>query len=302
MKVLIIGLGSIAKKHISALSVIQNDAQVYALRSSTAAEPYENVINLFEQTELSKHQFDFCIISSPTALHAENIDFIAGLKIPMFIEKPLFSDLNQQELVAKIKGAAIKTYVACNLRFLEALNYVKEHFLNQHDLALNEVNVYCGSYLPDWRPGQDFRKSYSANAAMGGGVHIDLIHEIDYVYWLFGQPGKVDKNFKSNSSLSIDAIDYARYNLEYDSFEANIVLNYYRRDAKRFIELVFREYTIYVNVLTNEVFKNGELIFESTQRIGDTYETQLSYFIANLESESFNDISEAFAVLSICLA
>jgi hypothetical protein len=57
-----------------------------------------------------------------------------------------------------------------------------------------------------------------------------------------------------------------------------------------------------VNVLTNEVFKNGELIFESTQRIEDTYETQLSYFIANLESESFNDISEAFAVLSICLA
>ena len=301
MKVLIIGLGSIAKKHIAALKAIKKDVEVYALRSSSDAQTYENVINLFRQSEVSDHLFDFCIISSPTSEHASNIDFVTNLKIPMFIEKPLFSSLDQSDVVEKVEKAGLKSYVACNLRFLDGLNYVKTHYLNNGSQGLNEVNVYCGSYLPDWRPETDFRISYSANAAMGGGVHIDLIHEIDYVYWLFGHPAALEKKFKSNSSLQIDAIDYARYHLDYTTFEANLVLNYFRRDPKRYLELVFKDFTIYVNLLTNEVFKDDELIFSSKQRIVDTYESQLNYFISNLNKKTFNDISEAFAVLSICL-
>jgi predicted dehydrogenase len=168
---------------------------------------------------------------------------------------------------------------------------------------LNEVNVYCGSYLPDWRPNIDFRKTYSAIPELGGGVHIDLIHELDYLYWLFGMPKGVKRNFRSQSSLSILSFDYANYLLDYNGFCANVVLNYFRREPKRNLELVFDDETWNIDLLKNQITCNHQTIFSSEQRIADTYPLQMEYFIDSIkEKEStFNTISDAYNVLKICL-
>ena len=69
------------------------------------------------------------------------------------------------------------------------------------------ARVICSSYLPDWRPGVDYRTVYSAHKALGGGVTIDLIHEWDYLVDLFGVPQKL-YNFKGTySDLEIDSDD-----------------------------------------------------------------------------------------------
>ena len=123
-------------------------------------------------------------------------------------------------------------------------------------VKINEVNVYCGSYLPSWRPSVDFRKVYSSNKNLGGGVHLDMIHELDYTYWLLGEPDKVTSTLRSTSSLEIDAVDYANYLWEYADFSANIVLNYYRPDTKRTLEIVTAEHIYFVDILKNRILKN----------------------------------------------
>lgn len=301
MKVLIVGLGSIAKKHISALKQIDSKIDIFALRSKTNALQYQDVTNLYQINELKDYTFEFCIISSPTAFHAKDIERILQFNIPLFIEKPLFNSLDHQSLIDSIKANHIKTYVACNLRFLDSLIYVKENFIGHSELIINEVNAYCGSYLPDWRPNTDYRESYSANKILGGGVHIDLIHEIDYLYWLIGAPTKTNKLLKSNSTLDISAIDYANFILEYPNFVSSVKLNYYRRDAKRYLEILFNDFTIYIDLLTNTVYKNGIQVYSSDQTIIDTYIPQLEYFITNISKASFNDITEAYEVLKICI-
>jgi len=301
MKVLIIGLGSIAKKHILALKQINTKVVIFALRSRTNASQYQDITNIYNTDELENYAFDFCIISSPTTFHARDIEKIIQFKIPLFIEKPLFSTLDNQPLIDSIKTNHIKTYVACNLRFLDSLIYVKEKIIGRSELIINEVNAYCGSYLPDWRPNTDYRESYSANEHLGGGVHIDLIHEIDYLYWLLGAPIKTNRLLKSNSSLDISAIDYANFILEYPNFVSSVKLNYYRRDAKRYLEILFNDFTIYIDLLTNTVYKNGVQIYSSDQKIIDTYKPQLEYFVENISKTSFNDIIEAYEVLKICI-
>lgn len=301
MKVLIVGLGSIAKKHIAALRQCDPEVEVYALRSSSDARPYERVHDWHTWMEALTLRYDFVIISNPTSLHRQVIDRLKDSRIPLFIEKPLFDSLQGEELVEELKRRQIPTYVACNLRFLEVVRSLHQLLQN---VIVNEVNVYCGSYLPDWRPGSDYHRCYSAIPELGGGVHIDLIHEIDYVYWLFGQPRRVHKVFSNKSSLNIRACDYANYLLEYSAFNVSIILNYYRRDSKRVCELVTDKGTYTANLLDNTLSNaQGQILKQYPQRIVDTYLAQMRFFLSMLETGNFNfnTVEEAYNVLKICL-
>lgn len=304
MNVLIIGLGSIARKHIEALQVLKVNAKIYALRSKPDAEIVGEIENLYDLENLNL-DFDFAIISNPTHLHYEFIEKLAKKNIPLFIEKPAVNTLEHvNQLVDIIESKKLITYVACNLRFHPCIVYLKNK-INSGILRVNELNVYCGSYLPDWRPGKDFRAIYSSNAKMGGGVHLDLFHELDYTTWLFGLPNKSKSYLRNSSSLAIDAIDYANYTLEYDRFTANIILNYYRRKPKREIEIVLDENTWTIDLIKNEVRNdNNEYLFKTSNfNVKDTYVLQLEYFINSLKSKEtpMNSFKDSLEILKICL-
>lgn len=303
MKVLIIGLGSIGKKHVAALRSINPSIQIDALRSSKSNVELEGVVNYYEFNEIKQNKYDFAIISNPTSEHKRTIEQVVQLNIPLFIEKPLFHNLDIEDLVKNVISHNITTYVACNLRFLNSLIFLKK-YLTSNSIRINEINVYCGSYLPDWRKDTDYKNNYSAIPELGGGVHIDLIHEIDYLYWFFGMPNNTHRFFSNKSSLNITAYDYANYILEYQNFNVNIILNYFRRDAKRTCEIVLEDLTLTANLLENKIVdSNQKIIFESEQKMIETYKNQLEYFIACIKNNSkpFNTIEDAYNLLKICL-
>ena len=243
MNVLIVGFGSIAKKHIHALNALQVNAVIYALRSGRDAEKVEGITNIFDLADMQE-KFDFAIISNPTASHYDTIVNLLPLGIPLFIEKPLFHTLEHTSAILDLcHDSKVATYIACNLRFHPCVQYLKS-YLNENPRKINEVNIYSGSYLPDWRPGQDFRRNYSAIPEMGGGVHLDLIHELDYACWLLGKPFASNKTLGNSSSLEIAATDYAHYQLMYPGYFANITLNYYRKQAKRHMEILMDDRTV----------------------------------------------------------
>jgi len=304
MNILVIGLGSIAKKHIAALKELKIAVTVYALRSNINAISEAGIINIYDLDELEAF-IDFAIISNPTHLHYEYIQKLAQKYIPLFIEKPAISSLsNSDKLIELITNNNVITYVACNLRFHPCIIFLKSELKNKN-LRINEINVYCGSYLPDWRKGKDFRKIYSANASMGGGVHLDLFHEFDYTTWLFGFPIKSHSLLRNSSSLCIDSVDYANYILEYDSFVINIILNYYRTQSKRTVEIVFENQVWNIDLIKNIIKVNDEfIIYENSNFImANTYRDQLNYFIDHLKTKSkpMNSLEESLEVLKICL-
>lgn len=304
MNILIIGLGSIARKHIEALKALKIKANLYALRSNVNADNELDIKNIFS-LENENTVFDFAIISNPTHLHYDFIEKLSQKNIPLFIEKPAVNSLvGIDKLINNIEQKKLTTYVACNLRFHPCITFLKSKF-DSDLLRINEVNVYCGSYLPNWRPGKDFRTIYSANAAMGGGVHLDLFHELDYISWLFGLPMKSQSVLKNNSSLEIDAIDYANFILEYEKFTANIILNYYRRQSKREIEIVFEDGTWIVDLINNTIKDDmGLLLFEAKDfNVIQTYQWQLKYFIDCLQNKRapMNSLQESIPILEICL-
>jgi predicted dehydrogenase len=304
MKVLIIGLGSIAKKHITSLLELIPDVEIYALRSADNSAIVSNVLNIYDLKD-SPNDVDFIIISNPTSLHASAIEQILIFNTPLFIEKPMFDKIdNNISLVNLIQEKRLKTYIACNLRFHPVINFLK-HYIQNSNKRINEVNVYCGSYLPEWRGGTTYIDSYSAKSSMGGGVHLDLIHELDYCIWLFGFPIKHSSVKRKVSQLQIDSIDYCSYNLFYENFNLSVVLNYFRVKPKRQIEIVFED-DVFTCDLLSAIIKNshGQVIFEEKGfNMNDTYLKQMEYFIDHLNNDKpfMNNSNEAFDILKIAL-
>jgi len=308
MNVLIIGLGSIARKHIVALrNIFGSSIKIYALRSSLKhVDEVEGIINLYNIDDL-KVELDFIIISNPTVEHLQTVLSVLRYKKPLFIEKPLSHSLDGvEDLRKQIEDQSLKTYIASNLRFHSCNEFIKEGLESNRWGKVEEVNVYCGSYLPDWRPDLvNFKDCYSANTRMGGGVHLDLIHEIDYIYWFFGKPQKSSRYFKSSSALDIDAVDYAHFVLEYPEFVAQITLNYYRKTPKRTYEIITSNGVVEVDLLQGKVKLDDILIFKAEENeIINTYTKQMQYFndkVIVSDGKNMNDIKEAAAALSICI-
>lgn len=304
MKVLIVGLGSIGRKHVDGILIFFPSAQIYALRSGSNKDIYRTVENIYDKSKIP-NDIDFIIISNITDKHADTILDMIEYNRPLFIEKPVLSNISKaNEISNRLNQRGIKNYVACNMRFHPAIEFIK-NYIRRENLRINELNIYCGSYLPDWRPGKDFRSVYSANTSMGGGVHLDLIHEIDYCCWIFGFPNSSKSLRMNQSSLEIDAVDSARYIFTYPKFNACISLNYYRRDAKRQIEIITSNDTLVVDLLQNQVSSNvsGEILFKSELRIIDTYSRQIKYFIERIQSEEtfMNNFDFAVNVLKLTI-
>jgi predicted dehydrogenase len=146
------------------------------------------------------------------------------------------------------------------------------------------VRSISSSYLPDWRPGQDYRNTYSAHKDMGGGVSIDLIHEWDYLTYLFGWPQKVLSLIGKKSKLEIDSDDYALYIAEYKDKIVELHLDYFGRKTIRQVQLFTKEDTIIGDIVNNQIesTKNGEIIDFHEER-DDFQKRELGCFLDMIE-------------------
>lgn len=299
MKVLIIGLGSIAQKHLCALRKLDVTVNIYALRSAPGATKIKGIQNLYNYTSIPD-DITFILISNPTSLHKQTIEKVLYLNKPIFLEKPPFMNLSGvSQLLEKIQQQKIKVYTAFNFRFHPLIKWTKQ-IIDPTEVL--EVHAYCGSYLPSWRSQIDYRKNYSAIKALGGGVHLDLIHEIDYIRFLFGLPSKTDRLLRKVSGLEIDSIDSAFYWLHYQNFNVSVCLNYFRKSPKRTLEIVTKEHTLTLDFLKFEATNDdGKVLFSTVPDIQETYDQQMKYFITHLHEPVMNSIDEAVETLKICI-
>lgn len=305
MTILVIGYGSIAKKHLHALKVILHKSKfiIYALRSCENYADTTEIISIRSLDEIEKN-ITFVMICNPTSSHYSSIKKVLHLNCPIFIEKPPFCNLSEAINVScQIENLDIFTYVACNFRFHPCIQYLKKELFNTIN-SINEVNVYCGSYLPEWRPGRDYKEIYSSIKSLGGGVHLDLYHEFDYAFWLFGNPLNVSGRLSSKSTLGIETADYANYLLEYENFNLNIVLNYFRREPKRTIEIVTDCDVFKIDLLAATIsnMNNKELFRDKNYTVFDTYKKQLLYFLSTIKrggKKSMNSVESSLDVLKI---
>ena len=209
MKVCFVGSGSIGKRHINNLQKICKEKgislETVLFRSTNS--PLDGISfdkQVFSEKELGE-AYDMIFITNPTFLHFDTLKMLHDKSDYFFVEKPVFDNTDVDfSFIAKNK----LIYVACPLRHLNVIRNMGKYVDLEKVFSVRSI---CSTYLPDWRPGIDYRKNYSAHADAGGGVRIDLIHEWDYLTALFGFPDKVYSISSTISELEIDSEDIAVY-------------------------------------------------------------------------------------------
>ena len=86
---------------------------------------------------------------------------------------------------------------------------------------------YVGQFLPNWRPGKDYRDCYSAKKIYGGGVILDLCHELDIILSVAGNVESINCCCGKYSDLEIATEDVAEISMIHEKKAmSHIHLNY----------------------------------------------------------------------------
>lgn len=296
MKIIIFGLGSIGKRHAEIL--LKNYRhELYAFRSGVSKSANTLAIKeLYTWKEVQKLKPDIALITNPTSLHIETAIQCAQAECKLFIEKPIGSSLKGLDKLLKIvKEKSLVTYIAYNLRFHPVIIKLKEYTSQYKPL---HARVVCTSFLPNWRPNTDYLKSYTANSKLGGGVILDLSHELDYVSYLLGSINKLNGQFSKRGQVTVDAEDYADILAHTESGPVNINLNFFSQLKQRYIQIDFENLTVIGDLVNAEIKEYQNEILGDHLKLnyekGQEYILQFQYFFDNINNPNMmNNVPEA---------
>lgn len=309
MKICMIGLGSIGKRHLENLTIVLKKRrikyQIDALRCShTALEKrWSDIISQqYYQVDEMPDDYDIIFVTNPTILHYDTVKNTVKKTKHMFIEKPVFASANYDIDELPWKKDSIY-YVACPLRHKSIMKYIKKNIADYGNIL--SVRIISTSYLPAWRKGVDYRKVYSARRALGGGVTRDLIHEWDYVVYLFGKPEKVINISDHMSALEIDSDDISIYMAQYPNMFLEMHLDYIGHKTERILQMFTDNKRIDVDLVSNTIYEyeNNELVNRQEFLQEECYMNEMEYFFDCIENtqENMNTVVDAYNTLKIAL-
>jgi predicted dehydrogenase len=133
----------------------------------------------------------------------------------------------------------VKVLVGFQFRFHPTLRQIAQ-WLKEGKIGVPlSARAHWGEYLPDWHPWEDYRKSYSARADLGGGVVNTLSHPLDYLHWLMGGVDEVAALTSRQSDLGLEVEDTAEILLHYRSGALGTVhLDYVQRPPRHLLEII----------------------------------------------------------------
>ena len=318
MRALIAGSGSIARRHLKNLRHLVPAAHITVLRRSpsSSATPSEwpdadQLVSTLDEACAGRPEL--AIVASPAPFHVETALALARQNCHLLIEKPLSHSLaGIDPLLAECDARRLVLLIGYTLRFLPALNILRQALTAGRIGRVLSFRAEVGQYLPDWRPGTDYRASVSAKAELGGGAILELSHEIDYIRWLLGDAANVFALSAKTGDLEIDVEDVAEITLRLSSGAVgSIHVDMLQRTPCRQCKIIGTTGTLIWDNNDNSVrlFSADKSAWEhlAVPPLSDRnamYCTELAHFLACIEGTETPAVSgrDALQVLRIALA
>ena len=217
----VVGLGSIGRRYVDVLG----ELNLGGVDSLSVRRDW----NTGDEQWPKLSDVDLTIVATRTSRHVSDAMQLGLWSRTLLVEKPVCARVDAHHLPAEFLGQQ-NVYVSAPLRFTEGFGVVQDEIVGCG--MITGVASFCKSWLPDWRPGSNYRESYSASAD-DGGVRLDLVHEIDYCRVLFGDPSAISATLRSSSALGIAAESNAILVWHFPGFLLNMELDYTSKTPRR---------------------------------------------------------------------
>jgi predicted dehydrogenase len=314
MRMAVLGCGSIGCRHLRNLRALGVQDLVAFDPAAAACKilDHEPAAPLFTDLEaLWATRPDVVFIAAPSNLHIPLALEAARRGCHLFIEKPLSHSREGIDfLAAEADRGRLVTLVACNMRFHPGPALIKQLLDEGAIGTVIAARIQNGSFLPRWRPRQDYHQSYSASPEFGGAV-LDCIHEIDLALWYFGGAKVVAGVCSPASHIDLATDGLAEILLRHDSgVLSNVHLNFVQRDERRSCQIIGSTGTLYWDHSDRRVLLFGsegtlDRSFSEPDgwRTNQMYLDELAYLLECVQANrpTFNPIAGGLAALDIAL-
>lgn len=300
----VLGTGSIGSRHLDILNKLGIQHYAIPIRSERKQELTGASVPCADSLEHAKKLgANAVIIATETSRHVTDVREALLLDYHVLCEKPIAISVDQAcQLKSIIQKTKCHLFVAYCLRHDPGLQQFKK--MRDTIGQIHSVRIECRSYLPEWRTNRDFKSHYSVRS-QGGGVLLDLSHEIDYCLWIFGRPKTVLGEISSTSRLDIETEEWAEAMLLItNDCVISIGLDYLTRSPVRFIQAYGAtgsiNYDFISRQITIEKCDGKKELLPVPEPMENVYINQIKEFITLLQTGkchhlvSFND---AFRVL-----
>ena len=248
LKSLVVGYGSIGRRHEAVLRGMGAKTAVVSRHTTDISCPNFPSV----QEALTIFQPQYIVVANRTSEHVATLEQLddLGFQGTCLVEKPL-----AESPIPQWREYGFLIRVGYVMRFHPLIQQAVNMLQGKRLLSLHS---YVGQYLPDWRPGTDYRECYSAHQAQGGGALRDLSHELDYIFVLAGAWQRVAALGGHFSELEIDSDDV--YGLLMQTKHCPVVqcqMNYLDRNMRRDCTIQYEGGTLHLDFVGMQLVHNG---------------------------------------------
>ncbi len=316
VRAVIVGLGSIGRRHLGNLRRIAPETQIavwHHRQREAAEETAEADAVLYDLDSVLAFHPKFAILANPAPFHVPVAQALVANGVHLLIEKPLSHTVDGvAELTEAAKRHNVILSVGYTLRFDKSLQAARRLVLDGTIGRIASIHAEVGSYLPDWRPATDYREAVSARKELGGGVVLELSHEIDYVRWIGGEVATVSAQLGRLGNLEIDVEDTAEITLRMaNGILAHIHVDMIQRSPVRRCRITGTQGTCVWDGISRSVelftCANSEwsIVYSTKENDrNDMYVAELETFLESVRARSTPTVTanDGLRVLEIALA
>jgi len=305
-RVAVVGRGSAAARTLRVLRDLGNSGAVHV-----GSEPIAGFDNHHRTSleSLGKDDVDWVFDCSAASTRVSHARVLSERGLPTIFEKPLAMSADAGKLVLDLYAKqGIPVQVGYNLRRSQAFNFVRETLANSSLGVVRHATVSVGQYLPEWRPNRDYRSTVSAQARLGGGVLLELSHEINYAIGFWGHVHHVVGETSNSGELDIDAEDLAQGIFLFESrtepVEVSVTLDFLRRTPERWCRIRAQKADLHWDLLKNEVVvssSSDQRVYRFEDSLDDTHHHNISQMMRGgwTSPDSTKDNADALHTLEV---
>jgi predicted dehydrogenase len=314
-KILVVGGGSIGRRHVRVARQLRPDSQIMVLSMHPGMNLPEGATGyVSSMAQALAFEADVAVIANASTAHIDSANSLLAGTVHLLLEKPISATAQGVEaLIARCQERSLNLMVGYNLRYSESLQAMRQAIEAGQIGQVLSVRAEVGQFLPQWRTDVDYRASVSARSELGGGVLLELSHEIDYLLWLFGDVEWIQSYCGRHSALEIDVEDIAHILMRFEAdgsakgAVASIVMDFFRKDTRRNCCVVGSEGTLNWDAITGSVTlheggaNQPRQLFQQQAMPDDTYVAEWQQFLAKVEGGASDqtDARDALRVVRI---